>query len=93
MSAATELTNKIIDFIYRQGAFRTAAKKGVADVLACFGGRLIAIEIKIGKDQLSPEQEGFILSVKHAGGIAFVVHDFEEFLSCWNEEVVDNFSS
>ena len=107
MSAATELTNQIIDFIYRKdgyawrassvgvfdqksGGYRTAAKKGVSDILACFMGRLIAIEIKIGKDRLSPEQEGFILSVNHAGGKAFVVHDFDEFLSYW--KAMDNSS-
>ena|SRR3990167_8451634 len=107
MSAAAELTNQIIDFVYRKGgyswrsssvgiydqqkrAYRTSAKKGVADVLAVFKGRFIAIEVKIGKDRLSPEQEGFILSVNHAGGKAFVVHDFDEFLSCWKG--VDNSS-
>lgn len=105
MSAAAELTNQIIDFIYRQdgfswrasstgvydssaGKFRTAAKKGVSDILACFKGQLIAIEVKIGKDRLSPEQAGFIENIKHAGGTAFVVSDFEEFLSFWN--AVDN---
>ena len=107
MSAATKLTNQIIDFVYRKGGYawrqnsggvfdrslgvyRTAAKKGVADVLAVFKGRLIAIEVKIGKDRLSFEQEGFILSVNHAGGKAFVVHDFNEFLSHWKD--VDNSS-
>jgi hypothetical protein len=104
MSVTTELTNQIIDFIYRQdgyawrssstgifdrkiGGYRTAAKRGVSDILACFKGQLIAIEIKIGKDRLSPEQEGFILSVNHTGGKAFVVHDLEEFMFYWNNWV------
>lgn len=105
MSDATELTNQIIDFIYRQGgyswrassvgvfdqkvgAYRTAAKKGVADILAVFKGQLIAIEVKIGKDRLSPEQTGFIENIKHAGGLAFVVHDFDSFCELWNTLVI-----
>ena len=63
-----------------RGIYRTSAKKGISDVIGVIRGRFIAVEVKIGKDRLSPEQEGFILSVNHAGGIAFVAHDFEEFL-------------
>ena len=102
MKATNELTNNIIDFIYRQGGyafrassvgvydtrrqtFRTAAKKGVADILAVYKGRFVAIEVKIGKDRLSPEQVGFIENIKHAGGHAFVVSDFEQFKHQWTE--------
>lgn len=100
MGAANELTNQIIDFVYRQGGyawrsasvgvfdakrmhFRAAAKKGVADVLACFKGQLIAIEIKIGADRLSPEQEGFLENINAAGGNSCVVKDFEGFKEWW----------
>ena len=110
MSAANELTNKVIDYIYRQGgyawrnssmgvydqragAYRTAAKKGVSDVLACFQGRLIAIEIKIGKDRLSPEQIGFTRNIIHAGGVAFIATSFEDFLVSWNKELSTQFST
>src|SRR3990167_8551310 len=96
MSAANELTNQILDHIYRAGgyawraasvgvfdtkkmSFRTSAKKGVADILSCFKGRLIAVEIKIGKDRLSDEQEGFMRNVQHAGGRSFVASHFEQF--------------
>ena len=96
MSAATELTNMIIDFIYRQGGyawrassvgvfdtkqmhFRAAAKKGVADILACYRGQLIAVEVKIGKDRLSDEQEGFLRNIRAAGGNACVAKDFDGF--------------
>ena len=65
----------------RRGVFRSAPKKGVSDILACYRGRLIAVEVKIGRDTLSPEQEGFLLSVNHAGGYAFVAHTFEEFVN------------
>ena len=100
MSAATELTNQIIDFVYRQDGyawrassvgtydtkrqmFRTAAKKGVADVLIIHRSWLIACEIKIGKDRLSAEQEGFLKNIEHCGGVAMVVRDFEDFKKQW----------
>lgn len=106
MSESSNLTNQIIDFIYRQGgyawrassvgiydqqkgAYRTAPKKGVSDILACIPpiGRLVAIEIKIGKDRLSPEQQGFLENISAAGGIAFVASDFEGFLKQWSEKL------
>lgn len=100
MSATTELTNKIIDFIFRRGGYawrassvgifdqkagtyRTAAKKGVSDILACFKGQLIAVEVKIGKDRLSPEQEGFLENISTVGGNYFVASDFSGFEQWW----------
>ena len=101
MSAANELTNQIIDHIYRAGGyawrstsvgvfdtkrmhFRASAKKGVSDVLACFRGELIAIEIKIGKDRLSDEQEGFMRNIQAAGGSAVIARTFEQFKEEWD---------
>lgn len=105
MNAAAELTNQIIDFIYRAGGyawrassvgiydtsratFRTSPKKGVSDVLGCYKGRLIAVEIKIGSDHLRPEQQGFMECVNHAGGAATVVKTFDEFVAWWAASVV-----
>lgn len=100
MSKATELTNDIIDYIYRQHGyswrsssvgiydtkrqmFRTAAKKGVSDILACYRGQLIAIEVKIGKDRLSPEQDGFLENISAVGGNTYVASNFDEFKAWW----------
>lgn len=104
MSQANELTNQIINFIFKQGGYawrasstgifdaklggyRTAAKKGVSDVLACFSGKCIAIEVKIGKDRLSSEQDGFLTNIKATGGLAFVAKDLKSFEIFWNEFV------
>jgi Holliday junction resolvase len=70
-------------FDRQKGLYRTAPKKGVADILACFKGRLIVIEVKIGKDRLSPEQDGFLQNVEHAGGSSYVARTFEEFRDWW----------
>ena len=106
MSAASTLTNQIIDHLYRNGcyawrasstgiydqaagSYRTAPKKGVADILAIMppAGTMIAIEVKIGKDRLSPEQEGFLSNVIHHGGRSFVAKNFEDFLYWWQEVI------
>ena len=106
MSQASELTNQVIDFIYRSGGyawrasstgiyddklqrFRLAPKKGVSDVLGCYRGRLLAIEVKIGKDRLSPEQQGFLKNVEHHGGSVFVARDFSSFQE-WFNRVIHN---
>ena len=36
-------------------------------------GRFLAVEIKVGADRLSAEQESFLLEVRNAGGLALVV--------------------
>lgn len=75
-------------FDQQAGGYRTASKKGVSDILACLKGRLIAIEVKIGADRLSSEQTGFLKNIEHVGAIAIVAKDFPNFLSCWQEKVV-----
>lgn len=80
-------------FDKKLGTFRTAPKKGVSDVVALapltspFPGRFIAIEVKIGKDSLSPEQAGFLLNVEHYGGISYIARDFDSFKEWWDEDV------
>ncbi len=68
-------------FDAKTAQFRTAPKKGVADILAIQPptGRFLAIEVKIGKDTLSPEQIGFLKNVEQCGGLSFVAHDLESF--------------
>jgi hypothetical protein len=56
---------------------------GISDVLGFHKrtGIVIACEIKVGKDKLSPEQEAFLKAINEAGGIGRVVrntNDIEE---------------
>lgn len=100
--ASADLTNQVINHIYRAGGyawrassvgvfdtkqmhFRASAKKGVSDVLACYKGILVAIEVKIGKDTLSDEQKGFMRNIEHAGGYAIVATDPEAFREEWEK--------
>ena len=104
--ASSDLTNQVIDHIYRAGGYawrassvgvfdtkqmrhRAAAKKGVADILSCYHGILVAVEVKIGTDRLSDEQDGFMRNVQHAGGRAIVAKTLEQFKADWAEAIKD----
>ena len=47
--------------------------------------KFLGIEIKTGKDRLSPVQEGFNKQIQMMGHLIFVVKDFENFLEQWTE--------
>lgn len=70
-------------FDTKQARHRAAAKKGVADVLSIYHGILIAVEIKIGTDRLSDEQEGFMRNIEHHGGRAIVAKTEDQFKEAW----------
>lgn len=58
---------------------------GKADIIGFHRvtGRFLAVEIKVGKDRLSKEQEAFLPTVRDAGGLAMVVrqgNDLKEYL-------------
>lgn len=71
----------------RTGRFRTAAKKGISDILGILpNGVVIAVEVKWGKDRLSPEQEGFLACIKRQNGIAMVARTFDQFAEEFEKE-------
>lgn len=63
--------------------------KGVSDILGILSptGRVIAIEVKIGRDKLSPDQKHYIETVNKKGGIAFVVKTYDGFISAMIENL------
>ena len=83
--------NSLGIFDRSSGSYRASGKSGVADILACVPprGRLLAIEIKTGKDRLRPEQQGFLASIKATGGFCMVVHSFEDFTSQWKSAIIE----
>lgn len=79
----------ICDYLKARGVFhwinqtgkmpgRKLAKTGVTDLLGCFRGKLLAIEVKAPTGKLSDEQAEFIFSVREAGGIAFVARSIAD---------------
>lgn len=51
------------------------AEKGTADILACYLGNYIAVEVKYGKNKATAEQKEFGRRVTEAGGIFIVAYD------------------
>jgi hypothetical protein len=52
--------------------------KGVSDILACFEGRFLAIEVKRPGGRVSPDQELFLARVRKAGGIGLVAYSVDD---------------
>jgi hypothetical protein len=55
--------------------------KGMPDVLACVApfGRLVAVEVKIGRDRLSNDQKATIAVLRASGALVYVATDFQGF--------------
>lgn len=59
---------------------------GGSDIFAWLpNGKFLGVEIKTGKDRLSPIQEGFNAQIQMMGHLIFVVKDFNDFLLQWNK--------
>lgn len=73
--------NNIPTFDAKRNCYRSnTTKKGIPDIIGFHKttGRFIAVEVKNGKDKLSPEQERFLESLKTANGVARIVRNMED---------------
>ncbi len=64
-------------------------RKGTADIHAVLHGKHCSIEIKIGYDRMSKDQERTKQDVERAGGCYFIAKDFETFLE-WYKNITQN---
>jgi hypothetical protein len=60
------------------GRYLPGLNVGMADIIACVNGRYVAIEIKIGRDRLRPEQERERQRITEAGGLYYVIRTRED---------------
>jgi hypothetical protein len=73
---------------YTTGMFRQmdgdrpvkVGREGASDIIACIGGRFVAIEVKVGVDYWRDEQQVFATAVHKAGGLYVLArfHDYED---------------
>ena len=67
--------------IYKDGVGRVnvirGAERGTSDILACYRGRYLAIEVKYGRGKPSPAQLDFGRTVRDAGGLFMVTYDLD----------------
>ncbi len=61
--------------------------KGISDILGCYQGRFLAIEVKKPGGRVSPDQETFIARVNEEGGIAFVAWSVDDVVKQLNLQV------
>lgn len=64
----------------------SGSRKGFFDIAACIKdsngiGRFVAIDIKKGNDKLSKGQMAFIEEIENAGGLAFEIESYDEFIN------------
>jgi len=52
--------------------------RGISDILGCYQGKLLAIEVKKPGGRVSPDQTRFIERVNAEGGIAFVAWSVDD---------------
>ena len=58
--------------------------KGAGDIFAVIDGRPVFVEIKVGRDILSPAQERFKANVTKSEGAYLVARSFDNFLEQYN---------
>lgn len=81
IGAVAVRVNAGMTFIEGEGGKRRAvrgAPKGCADILCCWHGRYIAIEVKNYRGKTTPAQDDFLNRVRAAGGIAIVARCAED---------------
>lgn len=65
-------------------------RRGMPDVCGYhrkLGGVAVFVEVKVGRDELSPEQKFFLSQAKRAGAIALVARNEDQFVKDWAAEI------
>jgi len=73
-----ELNRRGIAFLHL--SYRAREKIGWPDLVFCFHGRPIAVELKIGKKKPTLEQERMLAKMSDNGWETYVLYDFDSFL-------------
>ena len=82
MTAHGRLKARIIAHLRQDGWYATSvvigSRNGVPDIVACVDGRAVAVEVKVGKDRLSPLQRVEADRWRRAGGIYIEARSVED---------------
>ena len=85
------IENKIKSYLKSKGAYyvkyfgNAYSQNGVPDILACYKGRFIGIEVKNETGKTSPLQDINLEQIKQAGGISLVARSVEDV-----SKIIDN---
>jgi hypothetical protein len=80
-----KLTKEVMKFLKKLDMCRAVkimpgpySETGVVDVLCCYRGQFVAIELKVDWDVPTPSQLAFLEEVRDAGGRTAVCYSLEE---------------
>lgn len=59
---------------------KSSTRKGTADIHAVIAGQHVSIEVKVGKDRVSDEQNNERDKIVNAGGVYLIASSMEQFL-------------
>lgn len=88
MGAEKNFENKVKAYLKQKGAWfvkywggAAYTKSGVPDLLVCFKGRFLGIELKSPRGKVSDLQKHVLTEIGNAGGVAMVLYpdQFEDF--------------
>jgi hypothetical protein len=77
-SAIRALLKSLGVFAWKNWSGPMSSPKGIADILGCWKGRFVAIEVKRPGGRISQEQERFLEAIRRHGGIGFVARSVED---------------
>lgn len=79
----TRKTFDVVGCRRRVGSFgwvKSGSTAGSADISATIAGRLVKIEVKIGRDRQSVVQKAYAEAVERAGGLYVIARNFDDFV-------------
>jgi hypothetical protein len=65
-------------------------RRGTPDIMGVLNGKQLAVEVKIGKDRLSPAQIEVGKQINAGGGYYFIARDFESVYEWINNVIMQN---
>jgi penicillin-binding protein-related factor A (putative recombinase) len=74
----------IYDPKYQKYFFPYQTQKGVSDIIVCYKGRFVAIEVKSPSRKPTPDQIQFLKEVEKAGGLGFWTDDIDDVINFFN---------
>lgn len=68
----------------------TSGLRGSSDLKIYINGKIVAVEIKIGKDRQSEAQKEYQERMEKAGGVYLIIKDFDSFYNWFNNFIKQN---
>lgn len=69
---------------------KTSGLVGSSDLKLYINGKIVAVEIKVGRDRQSQAQKEYQERMEKAGGIYLIIRDFDSFYNWFQEFIKEN---